>query len=103
MSRHLVKRSLVLSGHGTSVALEPEFWRAIDAIAMENKLGISQVVEAIDATRDPQRPLASALRVAALHHASGEGEAIWRQITVGAPSASAPDAAVDGDPDLADA
>ncbi|KAA8430805.1 ribbon-helix-helix domain-containing protein, partial [Acetobacter sp. DmW_125123] len=26
MSRHLRKRSLILAGHDTSVALEPTFW-----------------------------------------------------------------------------
>jgi hypothetical protein len=29
----LVKRSVLLSGHATSVALEPEFWAVLDAIA----------------------------------------------------------------------
>ncbi|GBR10984.1 ribbon-helix-helix domain-containing protein [Gluconobacter frateurii] len=62
----LVKRSLSLSGHRTSVALEPEFWAVLDQMAERQKLNFSALVASIDAKRTPDRPLASALRVAAL-------------------------------------
>jgi predicted DNA-binding ribbon-helix-helix protein len=62
----LVKRSFSLAGHRTSVALEPEFWDALTAIAAANGTTLSAFVAAADAARDPDRPLASALRVAAL-------------------------------------
>ena len=32
----LKKRSLLLSGHATSIALEPEFWAVLDAMAAAN-------------------------------------------------------------------
>ena len=61
----LRKRSLVLAGHGTSLALEPEFWAALEALAAARSLSLAALIAAIDAGRGP-RPLASACRVAAL-------------------------------------
>jgi predicted DNA-binding ribbon-helix-helix protein len=63
----LVKRSFSLSGHRTSVALEPEFWSVLTEDAARRHLSLAGLVAALDATRDPDRPLASALRVHALH------------------------------------
>ena len=71
MGRHLVKRSVTLSGHATSLALEPAFLEALDAIATERNQRFVDLVAMIDAARDPATPLASALRVHALRHASG--------------------------------
>ncbi len=62
----LVKRSLALSKHRTSVALEAEFWAALVAIAAARGETLAALVGRIDATRAPTRPLASALRVFAL-------------------------------------
>ncbi|GBR01628.1 ribbon-helix-helix domain-containing protein [Acetobacter oeni] len=73
MTRHLAKRSLVLSGHGTSVALEAEFWDVLDGMAAVRGESVAQLVESIDVTRDPGRPLASALRIAALLHVRSSG------------------------------
>lgn len=62
----LEKRSVTLSGHRTSVALEPEFWRALAAIAESGGRTLSALIAEADAVRGPDRPLASALRVLAL-------------------------------------
>jgi predicted DNA-binding ribbon-helix-helix protein len=62
----LTKRSFSLAGHRTSVALEPEFWAALVALAARRGLTLSLLVAEIDAARTPERPLASALRVFAL-------------------------------------
>jgi len=67
--RALVKRSLSLSGHRTSVALEPEFWRALEWLAGQRGVTLPGLVTAVDAGRDPARALASALRVLALEQA----------------------------------
>jgi predicted DNA-binding ribbon-helix-helix protein len=65
--RHLEKRSFRLAGHRTSVALEPEFWAAIGAIATARAQSLAGLVAEVDAARaDPATPLASALRVFAL-------------------------------------
>ncbi len=62
----LEKRSFTLSGHRTSVALEPEFWAALAAIAALRGRSLSSLVSETDADRPPKRSLASALRVRAL-------------------------------------
>lgn len=61
----LKKRSVALSGHATSVALEPEFWEALDRIAAERGLSGAGLLVWVDETRG-RRPLASACRVLAL-------------------------------------
>ena len=62
----LRKRSFSLSGHRTSVALEPEFWTVLAALADEAGVPLSVLVGRVDAARAPGQPLASALRLAAL-------------------------------------
>ena len=67
MSGHLAKRSFTLAGHRTSVALEPEFWAALEAMARDRGTSLSALVAACDAARaESGAPLASALRVLAL-------------------------------------
>ena len=66
MPRHLAKRSVTLSGHRTSIALEPAFLDALDDIARRNGASFSALVARVDRERDPAVPLASALRVLAL-------------------------------------
>ena len=61
----LIKRSINLSGHATSVALEPEFWAALEAMARADGLSLPVLIGRVDETRG-ERPLASACRVAAL-------------------------------------
>ncbi|MFM1960246.1 MAG: hypothetical protein RL588_1763 [Pseudomonadota bacterium] len=61
----LAKRSVHLAGHATSLALEPEFWAALEAMAAARGLRLSALIAEIDAGRG-ERPLASACRVAAL-------------------------------------
>jgi predicted DNA-binding ribbon-helix-helix protein len=61
----LQKRSLKLSGHRTSIALEPEFWAALEAIATERKLPLSALIREIDTDREGDN-LSSAVRVAVL-------------------------------------
>lgn len=73
-ARHLRKRSFRLAGHRTSVALEPAFWAALEAISAQRGSSLAALVAAVDAARtDITIPLASALRVAALD-AARDGE-----------------------------
>ncbi|WP_431267923.1 ribbon-helix-helix domain-containing protein [Dankookia sp. P2] len=70
-ARHLRKRSFQLAGHRTSVALEPEFWTALEAAAQRHGLSLAALVTRIDTARgDAAQPLASALRVHALAEAA---------------------------------
>ena len=67
MSGRPVKRSLTLQGHRTSVSLEDEFWRAFRDIAREKDKPINSLAAEIDAARDPETGLASAIRVFVLN------------------------------------
>ncbi|MBX9615479.1 MAG: ribbon-helix-helix domain-containing protein [Brevundimonas sp.] len=67
----LKKRSVVLAGHATSVALEPEFWAVLDRVAAARGLSQAGLLAAIDAGRG-RRPLASACRLLALETAASE-------------------------------
>lgn len=60
------KRSMTIAGHRTSVALEPEFWAALEAMATARGLALAALVAEIDGARSPDRNLASAIRVAIL-------------------------------------
>ena len=61
----LRKRSISLAGHATSLALEAEFWTALEALAAARDFSLAALIGAIDIQRG-ERPLASACRVAAL-------------------------------------
>lgn len=71
--RRLTKRSLILAGHSTSVALEPEFWVALEAAARERGATLPTLLATLDEARG-DRPLASALRVFALAAAANTGQ-----------------------------
>jgi len=62
----LVKRSLTVGGHRTSVALEGEFWRTLEDIAERRGISMPRLIADIDGSRSHHDPLASALRVYAL-------------------------------------
>jgi len=66
----LKKRSFAIAGHRTSIALEAEFWTALEAQAREDRVPLVSLVKRIDGARGP-RNLASALRVYALMRALG--------------------------------
>jgi predicted DNA-binding ribbon-helix-helix protein len=66
----LIKRSFSIAGHRTSIALEPEFWAALEAAAARRDEALATLVLTVDAERPPGRALASALRVHALREAA---------------------------------
>lgn len=68
----LRKRSVLLAGHATSVALEPEFWAVLDRIAEVRALSKAQLLAEVDAGRG-RRPLASACRLLALDWVAEQG------------------------------
>ncbi|MPY76528.1 MAG: aryl-sulfate sulfotransferase [Alphaproteobacteria bacterium] len=55
------KRSVVITGHRTSVSLENAFWDALKAIAGRRNFTVNQLVTEIDKQRDGN--LSSAIRV----------------------------------------
>jgi predicted DNA-binding ribbon-helix-helix protein len=65
----LFKRSFTIAGHRTSIALEEDFWRALEDIAARDGVSLAGLVAAVDQERaqtGAEGGLASALRVHAL-------------------------------------
>lgn len=72
---NMEKRSLSIKGHRTSIALEPEFWMALEAAATSKKCSLPALIAQIDQHRLKKMPapgLASALRVFCLNAWSSE-------------------------------
>jgi len=61
----VLKRSLTIAGHRTSLALEPEFWQALDEMSAARELSLANLVREIDDTHTSGN-LTSAIRVAVL-------------------------------------
>ena len=77
MKSPVVKRSIVIAGHKTSVSLEDAFWDALKEIAARRKATLSDLVAGIDASRT-QGNLSSAIRLFVLDHfrSSARAEAL---------------------------
>ena len=67
MKSPVVKRSIVLSGHKTSVSLEDAFWRGLKDIATTRRMKLSDLVGSIDSERKHGN-LSSAIRLFVLDH-----------------------------------
>ncbi len=67
MKSRVVKRSIVVAGHKTSVSLEDAFWQALKEIAGEQRMTLSDIVASIDSDRRHGN-LSSALRLFVLDH-----------------------------------
>ena len=63
-----VKRSIVVSGHKTSVSLEEAFWSGMKEISGARSMTLSQLVSEIDANRNQGNNLSSAVRQFVLDH-----------------------------------
>ena len=57
----LVKRSVRISGHPTSISLETPFWQALRDIASRRQVSVNALLSAIDAER--RGNLSSAVRL----------------------------------------
>jgi len=67
MKSPVVKRSIVIAGHKTSVSLEDAFWRGLKDIAVSREMTLSDLVASIDAERQHGN-LSSAIRLFVLDH-----------------------------------
>ena len=81
MKSPVVKRSIVIAGHKTSVSLEDAFWKGLKEIAGGRDMTLSDLVAAIDSDRQHGN-LSSAIRLFVLdfyrnqlsdHNAAREG------------------------------
>ena len=63
----MVKRTVRIAGHTTSVSIEEPFWEALKDVARSRGVSLSGLVAAIDAERSTPN-LSSAIRLAVLAH-----------------------------------
>jgi len=75
MKSHVVKRSIVIAGHKTSVSLEDAFWRGLKDIASARGMTLSEMVAAIDSGRKHGN-LSSAIRLFVLDHYRNQPPAV---------------------------
>jgi predicted DNA-binding ribbon-helix-helix protein len=93
MKSPVIKRSIVIAGHKTSVSLEDAFWKGLKEIAVSRHTTLSDLVAGIDSGR-PHGNLSSAIRLFVLSHyqarTNGHAETLQppREIMV-VPSAAA--------------
>lgn len=57
------KISVSLSGHQTSITLEPEFIEILQKLSIQQKRSIASIINEIDSKRQPNTNLSSAVRV----------------------------------------
>ena len=62
MKSQVMKRSVVIDGHKTSICLEDAFWNSLKAIAQTQGATVAKTVTTIDETRN-QANLSSAIRL----------------------------------------
>ncbi len=67
MKSPVIKRSIVIAGHKTSVSLEDAFWKGLKDIASAQRTTLSDLVAAIDTARHHGN-LSSAIRLFVLDH-----------------------------------
>jgi predicted DNA-binding ribbon-helix-helix protein len=74
MKSTVIKRSIVIEHHKTSISIEDAFWIGLKDIARERGLTLSALVASIDAGRTGGSNLSSAIRVFILDHFRGRLE-----------------------------
>jgi len=77
MKSSVIKRSIVIQHHKTSVSLENEFWNAFKEIARERNMTLSDLVASVDSERQNSN-LSSAIRLFVLDFYR---QACWRILT----------------------
>ena len=70
MKSSVIKHSIMINGHKTSVSLEDAFWRALKEIARGQQATLSNVVAEIDKARK-RGNLSSAIRLFVLNQVRG--------------------------------
>jgi predicted DNA-binding ribbon-helix-helix protein len=67
MKSQVIKRSIVIAGHKTSVSLEDPFWKSLKEIARGRHTTLSDVVSDLDTQRG-EGNLSSTIRLFVLDH-----------------------------------
>jgi predicted DNA-binding ribbon-helix-helix protein len=84
MKSPVVKRSIVIAGHKTSVSLEDAFWQGLKQIASERDVTLSDMVASIDTERR-QGNLSSAIRLFVLDYYRARGNLARNNVDRGQP------------------
>jgi predicted DNA-binding ribbon-helix-helix protein len=63
MKSTVIKRSVVINGHKTSVSVEDQFWAALKEIAAERQVSLYELIAMVDHDRGEVGNLSSALRL----------------------------------------
>ena len=71
MKSLVLKRSIMIAGHKSSVSLEDAFWLALKEIAAKRDMTLSELVTSINSQRGHGN-LSSAIRLFVLDHYRGE-------------------------------
>jgi predicted DNA-binding ribbon-helix-helix protein len=93
MKSPVIKRSIVIAGHKTSVSLEDAFWKGLKEIAGERDMTLSDLVASIDSDRRHGN-LSSGIRLFVLDHYRSQIKAergdtdTAREATPGRPTSS---------------
>lgn len=83
MKSPVVKRSIVIAGHKTSVSLEDAFWKCLKEIAGSRNITLSDLVASIDTDRRHGN-LSSAIRLFVLDHYRTQNDGERRRVRQGA-------------------
>lgn len=67
MKSSVIKRSIVVAGHKTSVSLEDAFWQGLKEIGKNQRMTLSELVADIDGKRQHGN-LSSSIRLFVLDH-----------------------------------
>jgi predicted DNA-binding ribbon-helix-helix protein len=82
MKSPVIKRSIVIAGHKTSVSLEDAFWQGLKDIAAARDMTLSELVASIDTDRRHGN-LSSGIRLFVLDHYRSRSEEVAKDETNG--------------------
>lgn len=91
MKSPVVKRSIVIASHKTSVSLEDAFWKGLKDIATTRDMTLSEMVAAIDSERRHGN-LSSAIRLFVLNHYRSQSQIGQDNVPGGSESRREPEA-----------
>jgi predicted DNA-binding ribbon-helix-helix protein len=89
MKSLVVKRSIVIDGHSTSVTVEEAFWKGLHKIAHERDMGLNRLIASINRNRQCAN-LSSAIRLFVLEYYRDQHEP-EQAVTVSQPEGFEPD------------
>jgi predicted DNA-binding ribbon-helix-helix protein len=78
MKSPVVKRSIVIANHKTSVSLEDAFWKGLKDIASDRQMTLSDLIASIDTERHHGN-LSSAIRLFVLEHYRSKSGAVPKE------------------------